>query len=241
MSFEALKKMAGPAEKTRRGIRKSDAPNAFLKSCLLKAPSIIAMSAMNLEKQMGLLYAVLASTFVAAVLASGFYLVFSPRAVCTQGAKEMRDDATEAGDPGAEAMQDAFTAFQARTAVWRFAWGGCQVLGFGLLLPHMGDHNLAFTFGRELSGFQATCEKMMQNFHRACKIWRAMLARGFWYTAATGAGKAQAARHPRMPWVSQATVLYNTSANVVQRRRATGVVSDRHFNHNRDLDEEPRS
>ncbi|KAM0271142.1 hypothetical protein ACHAQH_009179, partial [Verticillium albo-atrum] len=95
MAFEALRKIPTNAvDVTQRDIRKSDAPSAFLKGCLLKVPSIIAMSAMNLGKQMGLPCAGLVSVVVAAVLAFGFYFVFSPRARLAQNAKAARDDAT---------------------------------------------------------------------------------------------------------------------------------------------------
>ncbi|EGY23853.1 uncharacterized protein VDAG_05291 [Verticillium dahliae VdLs.17] len=81
----------GPMQRT---IRKSDAPNAFLKGFLLKVPSIIAMSATNLQTQMCFLYALLISVLVAVVLGLGFYLIFSPQAKSTQHAKAARDDAT---------------------------------------------------------------------------------------------------------------------------------------------------
>ncbi|KAM0564823.1 hypothetical protein ACHAQF_009108 [Verticillium nonalfalfae] len=201
-SFEALRKDATPTSVTdieeaispmQRTIRKSDAPNAFLKGFLLKVPSIIAMSAMNLRTQICFLYALLISVLVAVLLAMGFYLIFSPQAKSTQHAKAARDDATEAGDPDVTTKQDAFTATRAYTTLLRFVWGGLQVLLLWLSHPYM-DHKLSITFGRELYGFQSTCDKMMQNFHRACKIWRAMRKRGFWYTAGTGAKNAWAAQ-----------------------------------------------
>ncbi|KAM0273176.1 hypothetical protein ACHAQH_008446 [Verticillium albo-atrum] len=212
-SFEALRKDVGPTssatdveaaidppeaeiDPTQRTIRKSDAPNAFLKGFLLKVPSIIAMSAMNLQTQMCFLYALLVSVLVAVVLGLGFYLIFSPQAKSTQHAKAARDDATEAGEPDVGTKQDAFTATRACTTIRRFAWGGLQVLLLWLSYPYM-DRKLSITFGRELYGFQSTCDKMMQNFHRACKISRAMRKRGFWYTAAIGAEKAGKARHLR--------------------------------------------
>ncbi|RXG43729.1 hypothetical protein VDGE_30071 [Verticillium dahliae] len=213
----------GPMQRT---IRKSDAPNAFLKGFLLKVPSIIAMSATNLQTQMCFLYALLISVLVAVVLGLGFYLIFSPQAKSTQHAKAARDDATEAGEPDVGTKQDAFTATRAYTTLLRFVWGELQVLLLWLSYPYI-DHKLSITFGRELYGFQSTCDKMMQNFHRACKIWRAMRKRGFWCTAGTGAKDAWAAQRHSSDEARPTSPATDTPAEIKSPNQAEGVLDMR--------------
>ncbi|EEY24046.1 predicted protein [Verticillium alfalfae VaMs.102] len=102
--FEALKKDGALESDTfdleaainidQRGIRKSDAPNAFLEVCLLKAPSTIVMGAMSLRTQLGLFYAMATSSLAAMVLAYGSYVTLASSAKQTQRAKAARDEAT---------------------------------------------------------------------------------------------------------------------------------------------------